>query len=87
MLEPLTSLFQRELTILSKNFGQCGRTCWELSRLLLRAREEYDKDGFYKGESGAEAGGQSGPPAMVDSVSVPDEPSYLQEEFDEICPS
>ena len=78
--EPFTSLVQRELVILSKNFGQLGRTCWELSRVLLRAREEYDKMAINKGESGAEAmverlATQSDPPA--DPFSTP-----LSEDYD-----
>ena len=55
--EPLTSLLQRELTILSKNFGQLGGTCYALSRLLLRAREEYGMMAINKGKSGAESDG------------------------------
>jgi len=52
--EPITSLLQRELVILSKNFGHLGRTSWELSRLLLRAREELGTYVPTKGESGTD---------------------------------
>ncbi len=80
MLEPITSLIQREMTILSKNFGHLGRTSWELSRLLLRAREEYGKMALTQGELGAELR-RSVPPAVVDSCSVPDEPALLQRDW------
>ena len=53
--EPLTSLLQRELTILAKQFGSLSGTCWEISRLLLRAREEYGMMAINKGKSGAES--------------------------------
>ncbi len=78
MIEPLTSLIQRELTILSKNFGLLGRTSWELSRLLLRARDEYDMTSVNKGRSGAEF-----PKNAASSLpdSVPAEPSWIQEEM------
>ena len=77
--EPLTSLLQRELTVLSKNFGGLGRTCWELSRLLLRARDEYDKMTINKGESGAEDMSGAGPlpPQAADPFSTP-----LSEDYD-----
>ena len=52
MDEPITSLLQREVTILSKNFGQLRQTCWEISRLLLRLREEYAKDDSQQGDVG-----------------------------------
>ena len=52
--EPLTSLLQRELTILARDFGRTSSTVYELSRVLLRAREECDKMTINKGESGAE---------------------------------
>ena len=78
MNEPLTSLIQRELAILSKNFGGLQRTCWELSRLLLRAREEYDMTSVNKGKSGAKSDG-AGP--LPESGSAPDEPRWLQGEL------
>ncbi len=53
----LTSLLVRELAIASKNFGQLSRTCWELSRVLLRSLPEYDKMTINKGESGTERSG------------------------------
>ncbi len=54
MIEPLHSLLVRELTILSKNFGQASTTLWEISRALrneqkLRDDSECDKDGTHKG--------------------------------------
>ncbi len=81
MTDQLTSLLARELTILSKNFGELGRTCWQLGRVLLRDDLGYATDGSHKGQSGAEAGGRSELLAMVDSVSAPDEPLWLQEEM------
>ncbi len=42
-LSLLTSLLQREVTILSRDFGHASRACWEISRALLRYRE---KDGM-----------------------------------------
>ncbi len=78
MTEPLTSLIQRELTILSKNFGQLGRTSWELSRLLLRVRNEYAIDGNYEGESGAVSAASQ---TLPDAETVPDEPLWLQEDL------
>jgi len=80
--EPLDSLFQRELTILSKNFGQLGRTSWELCRLLLRAREENGTMARNKGKSGAESKDAADP--LPSSDSGPDEPLWLQETFDEV---
>ncbi len=50
----LTSLLVRELTILSKSFGQMSRNTWELSRVLLRVLPEYDKTSINKGVSGEE---------------------------------
>ena len=76
MNEPITSLLQREVTILAKNFGQLERTCWELSRLLLRARDEYDMTSVNKGESGTESA--DGVDPLPESASVPDEPRWLQ---------
>ncbi len=80
MDEPLISLLQREVTILAKNYGQLNRTCWEISRLLLRHRLEYGMTSVNKGESGAESERSRGSPAVVESSSVPDEPSWVQEE-------
>ncbi len=54
MNDTLTSLLVREVTILSKSFGQLSRNCWELSRVLLQSLEEYDKMTINKGESGTE---------------------------------
>jgi len=34
VLEPLHSLLVRELTILSRDFGQASRAVWEMSRAL-----------------------------------------------------
>jgi hypothetical protein len=81
MIEPITSLLQRELTVLSKNFGQLGRTSWELSRLLLRARSECDKMAINKGESGAEVVDCSVTPAVV-VRSASDDPFGPNLEFD-----
>ncbi len=61
MNDTLTSLIIREVTILSKSFGQLSRNCWELSRVLLRSLEEYDKMTINKGESGAEPNGGADP--------------------------
>ncbi len=56
MPDPTThSLLIREVTILAKSFGQLQRNCWELSRVLLRALEEYDKMTLNKGESGGDS--------------------------------
>ncbi len=78
VLEPVTSLLQRELTILSKNFGQLQRTCWELGRLLLRARTEYGMTSVNKGKSGTESERRSETPAVSGSAS---EPPWVQEEI------
>ena len=76
MNEPITSLLQRELTIFSKNFGGLQRTCWELSRLLLRARDEYDMTSVNKGKSGTES--TDGVDPLPESGSASDEPLWLQ---------
>ena len=39
-LSTLTSLLQRETAILSRDFGHAQRACWEISRALLRFRQE-----------------------------------------------
>ena len=79
--EPFTSLLQRELTILSKNFGQASRTIYELSRVLLRAREEHAMTSVNKGESGAESGDADPLPESASGPSLP-QPA-LWEGFDE----
>ena len=77
--EPFQSLLAREVTILSKNFGQLQRTCWELGRVLLRERDSYDKMAINKGKSGAKQ--YSEPHSYPNPGFVPDEPSWIQEEI------
>ncbi len=82
--EPITSLLIRETTIAASAAGKLSRALWQISRVLrehLQPEVDCDKMAINKGKSGAEAGGRSGPPAMVDSVSVPDEPSWMQEKL------
>ena len=78
-INQLTSLLVRELAIASKNFGQLGRTCWELSRVLLQADEYYDKMTINKGESGAEDMSEAAglPSQTSDPFSTP-----LHEDYD-----
>ncbi len=38
-LSLLTSLLQREVTILARDFGHASRACWEISRALLQYRQ------------------------------------------------
>ncbi len=40
MIEPFPSLLQRELAILSRDYGRVSRSCWEMSRVLLRLRND-----------------------------------------------
>ncbi len=67
-IDRLTSLFVRELTILSKDYGRLGRSCWELSRVLLHGLDAYAKDDSQQGEVGDETDVQSltGPSAPAD---------------------
>ena len=76
MLEPLTSILLREVTILAKKFGDSSRCCWEIRRALLQHRGECDKMAINKGESGAESDGAASLPG-----SASDEPSWLQEDM------
>ncbi len=52
MIEPLTSLLQREFVILAKNYGELSRTSSQIGRLLLRLRAEYGTLEANKGKSG-----------------------------------
>ncbi len=75
--EPITSLLIRETTIAAAAAGKLSRALWQISRVLrkhLQPDVDCAKDGYQQGKSGAEAGGRSGTPAVVDSVSKPDDP-------------
>ncbi len=54
-IDRLTSLLVRELAIASKNYGHLARTCWEMSRLLLKSNGEYATVSGHKEEVGSEA--------------------------------
>ena len=75
MMEPVTSLLQRELTILSNEFGKISRTIWELSRVLLRLREESATMALNKGESGDESVLESA--SQTPSGAAPPDPFQL----------
>ncbi len=84
-VEPLTSLLIRECVIAASAAGKLSGALWQISRVLrkhLQPDVECAKDGYQQGKSGAEAGGHSGTPAVVDSVSAPADPFGVNLEFD-----
>ncbi len=83
--EPITSLLIRETTIAASAAGKLSGALWQISRVLrkhLQPDVDCAIDGYQQGKSGAEAGGRSGTPAVVDSVSAPGDPFGPQLEFD-----
>ena len=54
MIEPLPSLLLREVSILARDSRKLADTCWELRRVLLLVRAEYDTLHVYQGKSGEE---------------------------------
>ncbi len=68
MVEPITSLLVREMTILAKNFGHLGRTSYEISRLLRESQLE----GFPSSESCAKEGDQQGKVGGSDQLTLTD---------------
>ena len=70
-LEPLTSLMQRELVILSRDFGRASRGFSEMARVLreLRTGREYAKTATNKGADGGSS--QLTLPDVADPFRVP----------------
>ncbi len=70
--EPISSLLVRELTILSKNFGQLSTSLWELSRVLLQVDVVYAKEAnTYKDGKAAAPGSTPPESSSADPFSSP----------------